>query len=363
MNAPLKIWTYFKAPTCKLLFTLLSVLYVCLFLLWESDHFKAAEPKPSLVTLEKKWRDKACAIEVGLYINNFQQFSMQQNEFTFDGIIWFKFPAGTESMDTIEKFSIKNSIINNGGNLVYNEPPIVKLIGNNVLVSYHVLCSFKTNLVYKNFPIGNHMLNIQIQNKSVTPYEFYFVSKPENLVIDKDFSYILYDWKPITRTVETGYVTAQTNKNDPLAAISYPAALFSIEFGNTGYRNILTLYFPMLVLFLISLFCLLLETSDAGRLAYAATAIPLLVLFRMVIDAVSPRTSYPTHLDYIYYLLLALCLLIIMFQAFIMLVMHALEKSLETKKEIEKKLIIANDAMFYLILILLVVFTTYSYFR
>jgi hypothetical protein len=77
----------------------------------------------------------------------------------------------------------------------------------------------------------------------------------------------------------------------------------------------MSLYFPMLVLFFIILFCLLIDISDLSRLTYVASAFPVLVLFRMVIDGVSPAVGYVTHVDFVFYWLVFLSLLILLFQA------------------------------------------------
>lgn len=354
----------FARSTVKILIISLSLAYVSFFIMWEADHSRALEPKPTVLHLDQKELNRSSQVEVGMYINNFQTFSIQRNEFTMDAVVWFKFPGGSESMQTIEDFSIKNSFILNSGQTIYKYPPIIKVIGNDVVINYNILVTFKTNLVYTNFPLGNHMINIQVQNRSVNPYELSFVSKNENLAIDTDFKYILDDWIPISYTVDTGYAKSLISSQNNALDISYPVALFSIEFTNIGHRDVLAIYFPMLVLFLIGLFCLLLDITDPSRLSYVATAIPILVLFRMVIDSISPQTSYMTHLDYMYYTVVLLSLLLTLFQAFLSFIIHAFQLNEQKISEnMRRKLTILNDMVFFVILALLVILTTYSYFR
>ncbi len=354
----------FARSGVKILIIALSLVYVAFFIVWKANSSRALEPKPTVLHLNQKELNRASQVEVGLYINNFQTFSIQHNEFTMDAIVWFKFPGGSESMQTIQDFSIKNSFILNSGETIYKYPPIIKVVGNDVVINYNILVTFKTNLVYTNFPLGNHTINIQVQNKSVNPYELSFVSKADNVVIDNDFKYIVNDWIPVAHTVDTGYAKALISSNDTALDINYPIALFSIEFKNVGYRDIIAIYFPMIVLFLIGLFCLLLDITDPSRLTYVATAIPILVLFRMVIDGISPQTSYLTHLDYMYYTVVLLSLLVTLFQAFLSFIMHSAQFAQEKISEgMRKKLTLINDLVFFVILGLLVILTTYSYFR
>jgi len=351
-----------KNTTSRLIVIIVTIFYVTFFLFWQSNNLDAVDPIPTILQLDPKAINRTSQVEVGLHINNFQQFSIQNNEFTLDGIVWFKFPIGSEALKTVSDFSFNNSFLLYSGQTVYKYPPIIKLIGNNVLVSYHIIITFKSNLNYHHFPLGGHIINLELQNKNATPYEFYFVSKKENLTLNDDI--FVTDFKPISLQVKTGYKSAELSNQQHGMEISYPTTVFSITFINLGIRDLISLYFPMLVLFFIALFCLLLDVTDASRLSYAATAVPILVLFRMVIDAVSPKIGYSTHIDYIYYLLVFLSMLILLLQTYVILVLHRAKMHSEkisdgTKQHLER----TNDIAFFIILLLLIVLVTYSYFR
>jgi len=317
---------------------------------------------PTIEQLTAKEKNRATSVTMGLHINGFPSFSFVKNEFTLDGIVWFKFQPGTVSLKTISDFSIQNSLVQGSGALTTKSEPIVKLLGNDVQVSYHIQTTFKTDLNFSNFPLENHRLTIVIQNKNVTPYELCFEATNRTLTIAE--KNLVLDWEPKATLVQTGYMQADLETDNPAAAIRYPVAAFSIDFEGVGIRDLISLYFPMFLLFFLAFFCLLIDISDISRLAYIATAIPILVLFRMVIDGVSPAIGYSTHIDFVFYLLTFLSLLLLFFQTYVVLAIQTIKLLPEHLQGLRKaKLIKLNDLMFMFTLIFLVAAMIYSLFR
>jgi hypothetical protein len=307
-------------------------------------------------------KNRATAVTVGLHVNGFPSFSFIKNEFMIDGILWFKFQQGTVSLRTIEGFSLQNSLLQENGTLIYKSPPIVKIIGKEVLVSYHMQTTFKTDLNFKNFPLENHRLNIIVQNKNATPYELYFESDENKLTIAEDN--LVLDWEPGATNVQTGYMQADLETNNSAATIRYPVAVFSIDFEGIGLKDLISLYFPMFLLFFLAFFCLLIEISDISRLAYIAAAIPILVLFRLVIDGVSPAIGYSTHVDFVFYWLVFLSLFLLFFQTYVVLVLQKVKLLPEHMQGLGKaKLARLNDTVFLGILIVLSCAMIFSLFR
>lgn len=347
-------------------FHLFSIVFasICIsaILYWQSENTRSVDPIPELFQLDKKALARASQVTVGLHIQSFPMFSFKQNDFTVDGIIWFRFPSGSESLSTIENFAIENSIAQSSGKLIHKSPPIITLDGNDVIVSYHIQTSFKTPLYYKKFPMSEHRLNIVIQNRSTTPQELSFISHDSNLTIDKEN--LVQDWAPGKQTVRTGYSSAPLTNNNKKSFINYPTVIFSTEFKCLGIRDLISLYFPMFVLFFIALFCLLIDITDISRLSYVATAVPILVLFRMVIDAQSPNVGYSTHIDFMYHALVFFSLMILLFETYVVLTLHNVKELTNQRQEqIKKRLYIANDIVFFLILAASVLCVAYSVFR
>jgi len=341
---------------------ILSCAYITILLLWQNGLFEPLESLPKLHKLDQRSKNKATGVETGLHINNFPTFSFLRNNFIIDGIVWFRFPSGSESLQTLEGFTLHNSLVQKSGDLLFKSEPIIKLIGSDVLACYHIQATFKSNPIYKRFPLSDHMLSIIIHNKKATPHELYFVSNENNLSLTKGRQFS--SWQPLKKHVLTGYTKAMLRTNDPEMELSYPSVVFSLSFENIGIRDLISLYFPIFVLFFIALFSLLISITDTSRLSYVASAVPILVLFRMVINGQSPDIGYNTHIDLVYYTLIFLSLFILLFQTYIVLrLKHIEDYTQEEKVQIIKRLESLNDKMFFVNIIILIAAITYICFR
>jgi hypothetical protein len=348
-----RIILFVKNKRVALIAIISTALFLVGLLLWKNRYTEPADPETKIWMLNAKEQRHASVVTVGLHINSFPTFSFVKNEFLIDGILWFRFPQGAESIKTLEGFTIQNSILQENGLLLYKSAPIIKLLENEVLVSYHIQTVFKTNLDFKHFPLQSHRLSIIVQNKNVTPYELYFNSTDKEFTLAQED--LVMQWLPRKMSVKTGYIKSELELSNPAMDISYPSAVFSIDFQSVGGRDLMSLYFPMLVLFFIIIFCLLIDISDISRLTYVATAFPILVLFRMVIDGVSPSVGYKTHVDFVFYLLVFLSLLILLFQAYVVLTLQKTKDfAQEMRESIKSRLVLYNDIVFMATLLILV---------
>ena len=134
----------------------------------------------------------------------------------------------------------------------------------------------------------------------------------------------------------------------------------TIDFENTSKRDLITLYFPMFVIFLIGLLSLSLGLKDGARLGLIAAALPILVLFRTAIDAPSPNVGEATKVDYIYFVLVFLSLLILLFQAYLAIRIRMEEDKGKLPPKKRASLEKLNYIAFISILILLIIFVTYG---
>ena len=165
-------------------------------------------------------------------------------------------------------------------------------------------------------------------------------------------------------TASTGYISAPISAHDAQATVDYPVAVFSVSFSTIGVRDLISLYFPMFVLFLIALFCLLIEITDTARLGYVAAAVPILVLFRMVIDAVSPDVGNLTHVDFMYNLFVFLALVILFFQTYVILRLQRIKDASDaTKERVNAHLLFLNNLLFFAILLTIAIGSTVSFWR
>lgn len=343
----------------KVSMIVLAGIYVPILLVLRWNSFSVPETMPQIFEVNEKAKKITSVVKTGMYITNFAKFSFNQNEFLLDAIVWFRFPAGTEVLKTLENFSIYFSALQENGFLQYRSAPIIKYIGNDILASYHIQTAFKAHLKFKQFPLEDHKLNILVQNKSVTPSELCFESSEEYFSINPQ-ALNSYFYTPKQTTVKAGYIKAPLATNDPKMELSYPCVLYSIDFENMGMRDLISLYFPMIVVFLIGLLSMLIEITDLTRLSLIAGSVPTLVLFRLVIDGQAPKVGYSMHVDYVFYLLISLSLILLLFQASIALTLSKIKKR-ESEKQAEVWEIFSriNDLLFLAVLLAFVLVMTF----
>lgn len=346
-----------KSTKFQLLTMLAAACYITLFFVLEYKKDIRTEEVPKLLQVDEKIKNLATQVNVGIHINSFPEFSFSNNNFAIDATVWFKFAKATESLDTLNKFTIKNSKLLGDGSLIYKSPPIIKVLDKDVLVCYHIQAIFMADLKHNHFPLEDHKLSFIVQNKSVTAQELVFVTQPENITLSENI--LVSNWIPKKCSATAGYIKANLNSKEPSMNITYPCVAFSIDFDSAGARLPISLYFPLFILFFIMLISLTLGITDSNRLGLVSAVVPALVLFRLVIDSVSPRVGYITHIDMIYYLVVFLSLLILFLQTYIVLVLQKINNLPDQIKQLRiKRLEHFNALMFITVLALLILFLT-----
>lgn len=350
-----------KLTRLQLATILITIAYLTILIFIQDKRFITNDKAPVLYSVDEKTKKLASVVHVGLHVNSFPLFSFDHGMFTIDATIWFRYPAATEALDTINDFTLYNSLIQQNGKLLYRSDPIIKLIGDDVLVCYHFQTTFKLTVNHKYFPIGDHTLHLLVHNKGVTAQELCFVSDPQSFSLSE--SVLINEWKQKSTSVKTGYIKSDLYIQNPETQISYPAALFSIDFDNVGFRYAGALYLPMLIIFLIGLLSLLLSVTDSNRLALITGAVPSLALFRIAINSVSPVVGYAMHVDVVFYTFVLLLLLTLLFQIYVVLTLnHAKNLLAEVYDALVRRLEVLSEIMFVFILVLLMILTTYSFY-
>ena len=97
-----------KTPLIACFFCIVYM-FTLLVISYKRDYY--SESPTHILQVTSKEARLATKVNIGLHITNFPEFSFYQNKFKMNAIIWFKFPLGTESLNTIEQFSFQNGII------------------------------------------------------------------------------------------------------------------------------------------------------------------------------------------------------------------------------------------------------------
>lgn len=315
-----------------------------------------AEKNYEITKIDEKEKRLASKVDVGLHVNNFHKFSFYENNFVMDAVVWFKFPIGSESMHTIEKFSFK------GGKITSRSEPVVQISGNNVITSYQVIVEFSTPLDYKYFPVSDHKLTIILQNKNVSPAELYFVSDEKSFELSDDL--LIGNWLPSKFYVQSGYIQTKYKQQKGTIQTDFPSVVFTIDFQNEDFRHFIILYLPLFLIFFL-IFTSLLTKIDliSLRLPLVVGVIPILALHSLVIESASPVGSSITKIDQMYLTLILLALVILLFQSYVGLAIKGFaEGEVQIFEQKKKQLKLTNDILIVLVLAALIISLTYSTF-
>lgn len=234
-------------------------------------------------------------VKAGLFIEQFQKFDMVKNQFIFAGSVWFMFAPGLISMSTLEKFGFAR------GQILYRSPPDTKLVGDQILVRYDVIVDFNSGVDFSYFPVDDHELYILLTHKFVSPHELLFESTQEEFIVASNMRN--YGWKLMGKSTTAGYTANQLELNNQETFHSHPAVLFSIKYARTGFRYIITILLPLLLIFYLSLFSFSLDSKDAVSISVGS--ITAILAYRFVIETMSPPVGYFMLSDYLFLLILA----------------------------------------------------------
>ena len=343
-----------------LIFLTSLYIFTLLYIQYKTPYYP--EPIELLPQINEQTKRLASTITVGLHVRKFPDFSFTTQTFVMDAIVWFRFPQATETLDTLEKFTFQDSLPLPTGDLILKSPPIIKLIGSEVLVSYHILVKFKSEQLFQQFPLGGHRLIFTLTNKSATSHELNFITQSNNLTLaEKNHG----TWQAQKTFAQSGYIKSVLTSQDPAMAIDYPAVVFAIDFDSIGARDLFSLYFPLFVIFFINLLGLIIDIFNFTGLTIIATTLPLLVLYRLVIQGVSPEITYNSHIDFTFYTLVFLSMLIFFIQAYVCLETQKIKEKEEfvLQKTMLEKLETINHISFFVIPFLLILLMTYAFLR
>ena len=265
-------------------------------------HFCAVDKKPTIHPIEMPSADakKPAQVKVGLTITDFSEFNVTENKFKITGIVSFIFDPKLISLETIEKFSFLR------GDVKYKSKPHVTTCDGLTCAYYSIKATFKTNLYYGFFPFEDHKIFLGLINDEVSPAEMAFQARAEDFKIDTDV--YVSGWFYEKHRVRTGYGETVLSAAPMKKSVTYPIALFIMNFFHYSMRYIISIMLPLLIIFFIDMFSLCLDQrQNRSTLVQMSTGnIVALVAYRFVIESISPKVGYPMIADYIFFLFLSI---------------------------------------------------------
>lgn len=287
-------------PIYQVIFIITSALCIGTILYFTLNKVSVLDEQPSMhrITPEKYKELGGFPSEIitGLHINKFEIFDVVKNQFLIDCVVWFKYIAGSISLQTLELFSF------NRGEIVKKSAPEVYIDNEYMVARYSIKIKFSSNINYKRFPVDNHRIYLTLTNEFFAPKEVQFDGSERFFIIDQKA--LEAGWEIIDKHVITGYDQAEFSENYKANSKQeklYPITLFSFDIKRYGARHLITILLPLLLIFYISFFGL---SVKSGSLRLGIMAVTAIIGYRFVIENMSPNSSYFMVSDYIFFLFL-----------------------------------------------------------
>ncbi len=245
-----------------------------------------------------QWGNVPTRVTVGLFINNFPTLDFVNNDFVFDGIIWFEFDPALISLNTVSKFSFEK------GEILSLSEPYNQFVEKKFFARYNLRVRFKSDLNYKLFPFDDHRLDIILVNRAIDPSEMIFRSYSSFFDISPSVQFS--GWRLEDLLVKTGFTESTIERSGTQKIISQPRAVFSLYLRRQGSRNIFLIFLPLFVIYIISLFSFAFDPQKNSTLIFglASAGVTSLLGYRFVIENMTPKVGYFVLSDRIFILLL-----------------------------------------------------------
>lgn len=273
-------------------------------IIWGSRAFSSHEIPPKLERITPQKYQKLGGFShtatVGLLVDQFTDFNMINNTFTFDGTLWFKFDPGAISLDSLSKFSFIKGTIDS------RSEPDIQIVDDKMLVKYVVRVTFESDLNYKDFPLDSHSIYLGLINKFITPSEILFKSSRKKFTVNANVSGS--GWDLVDTSVINGFIKSSLDAYDAREDLGYPATIFIFEYARNSIRYALSIILPLTLIFYILLFSLSLGLTNAIEITSAG--ITAILAYRFVIESLSPKTGLFIVSDYLFFIFLAACIVL-----------------------------------------------------
>lgn len=284
----------------QLLCMAVSAVLVLGLIMYEMRSFRSFDAAPQIfsITPEKArmFGGDPALVSVGLTINNFSVFDTLANDFAFAGTLWFEFDPSMTSLDAVKKVTFEK------GEVISLSEPSIKIVGQKLFVTYDIRLKKKDNLSHVFFPFSGHRIHIVIDNKAA-PSELVFSSSIDDFKLADS---PVTGWDVYSKKVETGYSVSELKAGDKVKTVYHPRVLFTIEFMSKGIRQLLTILFPLILIFYISVFTFSIDprTNLRSIISLSSASVTGLIAFRFVIENLSPKVTYFMISDYLFFLFL-----------------------------------------------------------
>lgn len=280
----------------KIAFTLLILEFIAILLRKTLSTFNSLEIPPHIshIIREKNrtFGESAAIVQIGLYIHNFPHFSMENGTFALDGTVWFEFNPSQVSLHDLEKFEFFE------GTIIQKSVAQIKRIQDKIFVAYNFKVTFTSLLNHKQFPFADHRIFLILKNEALSARELQFSALEGGITTTQKLH--PEGWKLKRTKVEAGTIRARLEQGNLRKTMFTPVTVFEFNFEKPGFRQIILTFIPVLLLFYLSLFSFSFVFDPQISLSISLASVSGLIVFRFVIESVSPKAGYSTVIDNFY---------------------------------------------------------------
>lgn len=244
-------------------------------------------------------------VDVGLYIRDVPKFNLTEGEVIIDATVWFLFDPSLISIERLGDFSFHRATV------LYKSKPYTRIEKGKLLARYDIKFALALKLNYKKFPLDDHRIHLTLTNHRLSPTEVIFQSSRINLILNPEI--IIPGWEHVDSTVKIGYLLDELDPYEQKRNIYHPRVIFSLDFARVGFRSVIVIILPLLLIFMIVLFSWTFDPFGrfaTGIMPMSVMSITAVVAHHFVIDRLSPKTGYLMISNYIFLLILTFCCMV-----------------------------------------------------
>jgi len=236
-------------------------------------------------------------IKVGLHVKNFTEFDILRRHFRTNLILWFMFNPTEIDQSKVDQFTIDNAPI------LKKIKKKTKTVKDKIIVFYEVTADLPSVFNFKAFPFDKHRIPVIVSNEKMLPAEFSISSSSSLFIVPEDLQ--VSDWDISSGKVAHGFrvVTLGINSDQIMAShkIAYPVSVFNLNISRTGFKVLIWIFLPIFLLLFLSLISLGIDIRDFRTYNFMSlTTLIALLLYRFVLENMSPNVNYFTISDKIY---------------------------------------------------------------
>ncbi len=282
----------YKASSNLLLFLMFLFFPVLLLILYKPiSGFKSYDELPPIVSITPQdiidIGGAPASVDIGMYIRDIPTFDIVDGNVIADLTVWFIFDPSLVSIDIIGRFTFDRARI------ISKAKPVIRILEDKVIARYDVTGEFSFNLDYRTFPFDDHRISFSFTNYFLAPTDVSFKTSRGNLVINPEMH--ISGWKNVDRYTLDGYLLDKLDPYNEKNKVYHPRVLFNLDFARTGFRHIIVILMPLILIFLVSLLTWTFNPFGlfAGALIpISVMSITALIAHHFVIERMSPSTGY-----------------------------------------------------------------------